>query len=540
MIAPKFIERCARPYSRMAMSYDATVGLPFFLRARKAFEELTSRYGINFRTAADIGCGTGLFARYLTESFRVPVIAVDLSNDMLRIAARNCNGLNVRLLRQDIRQLRLPRPVDLITCNFDTLNHLIGEGDLEQTFRRVYWNLKPGGHFIFDSVTNCGPLGPSQRYVRRFRMRRRTVVQQVRWDPRARLLSVVVSIRSPGDMKPTVEVHRERAYSPDEISRALHGAGFSIRGVHDAATLALPGMCPPRIIVVAQKARRDNGADPNGPISLAMGGSMYLHEPNDQFSDHDLGQLPRQRTGALLTNQLQMPPFETITGFPTGGSSLNAGQIARINQTAEFIKNSWNGSSPIASVRVTGYINSDEWQRELGEQRAVAVRDALVTALGRLRSTLPSQIRWVIEDRGFSPLAKVEIYLWAGPTPPSVPPLVRIPSPAEAARRIVPLGPETPEQRIQRILRTLPPAPPPKRSFNQMFWRRVDEQLDSAMSRLNIPHSMRSHIRDGAHAAIRRGSEAVLNQIVAATDLPTQVQEAIRTTVRGLLDVPIQ
>ena len=170
----------------------------------------------------------------------------------------------------------------------------------------------------------------------------------------------------------------------------------------------------------------------------------------------------------------------------------------------------------------------------------MAVRDALVTALGRLRSTLPGQIRWVIEDRGFSPLAKVEIYLWAGSTPPPVPPLVRIPSPAEAARRIVPLGPETPEQRIQRILRTLPPAPPPKRSFNQMFWRRVDEQLDSAMSRLNVPHSLRSHIRDGAHAAIRRGSEAVLNQIVAATDLPTQIQEAIRTTVRGLLDVPIQ
>jgi predicted TPR repeat methyltransferase len=57
--------RVARPYTELAAMYDATLGVPFFVGARKAFEELVRRYGINFRSAADIGCGTGLFARYL-------------------------------------------------------------------------------------------------------------------------------------------------------------------------------------------------------------------------------------------------------------------------------------------------------------------------------------------------------------------------------------------------------------------------------------------------------------------------------------------
>jgi hypothetical protein len=234
-----------------------------------------------------------------------------------------------------------------------------------------------------------------------------------------------------------------------------------------------------------------------------------------------------------------MPPHETISGFPPDGASLNAAQIASLNRTADFIARSWTGTAPITSVRVTGYINPNEWQSGLGERRATAVRDALVTALGRLRPGLATRIRWITEDRGFSSFAKVDIFLWAGPTQPPVPPLIRIPSPAEAARRLVPPGPETPEQRIQRILRELPPAPPTRRSFSQMFWQRVDEQLNSVMSRLNVPTALRGYLRDGVHAAIRRGSEALLNEVVGATRLPGEAQEAIRTTARALLEVPV-
>jgi SAM-dependent methyltransferase len=243
----------ALPYSRFASNYDVTIGIPFFRQTRDFFERLVSRYGITFRSAADIGCGTGLFARHLQVSRDISVFAVDLSEPMLRIAARNCCGTNVVLMRQDIRYLTLPRQVDLITANFDTLNHLVRVDDLRQALRRIFDNLNPGGHFVFDLVTDCLPLGPAHSYVRRFVRRRQSVTQAVRLDPLRKLLSIIVSISVPGLMVPIIERHRERVYSPREIGAALSAAGFVIRGIHDAATLALVNRCPARIVVVARK-----------------------------------------------------------------------------------------------------------------------------------------------------------------------------------------------------------------------------------------------------------------------------------------------
>ena len=247
---------------------------------------------------------------------------------------------------------------------------------------------------------------------------------------------------------------------------------------------------------------------------------------------------PLSITGGGL--QLRLPPAETITGYQPGVAWLTGAQLARVNRVAEMIARSWGTSAPFASIRLTGYVASSESQPDLGQNRAVAVRDALITALGRLSPGTATRIRWMIEDRGLGDTAKVEIHLWAGPTAAPVPPLVRIPSPAEVARRIVPLRPETVEERIQRILRTAPPPPLPRRTFTQMFWQRLDDRLNSVMNRFGVPQSLRGPLRNGAHAAITRGSEALLKQILGASELPGNVQEAITGTIKGLLQVPLR
>ena len=242
-----------RPYSQFAATYDRTLGIRVFLRIRRTFETLVKHYGIKFRSAADLGCGTGLFACYLSRSRGIPVFAVDLSREMLRAAVRNCDGLNVRFLQQDIRCLRLPYPVDLLTANFDTLNHLVRDSDLQMAFRRIHENLQPDGHLYFDLVTPCQPLGGGRSYMRRLRTTSPQVIQQIRWDPRRKILSIFVVLHSPGSPPSTVEVLRERAYSLSEVGRWLMEAGFVIRGVHDEATLSAADGCPARIIVVVEK-----------------------------------------------------------------------------------------------------------------------------------------------------------------------------------------------------------------------------------------------------------------------------------------------
>lgn len=242
------------PYSDIAHDYDCTVGLPFFLQVRAYFEKLVQRYGIGFRSAADLGCGTGLFACYLNLCWRVPVYAVDNSTAMLREARRNCRGANVCFLQQDIRCLALPSPVDLITANFDTLNHLRTPTGLRVAFRRIAANLRPAGHFYFDILTPCQSAREYQVFIRDRCMLRSWLEQQIRWEPRTRLVQTTVRRRSAGCCTPIVGRVTERVYSANEIGAWLAEARFIIRGVHDAETLCVATNCPARVIIVAQKA----------------------------------------------------------------------------------------------------------------------------------------------------------------------------------------------------------------------------------------------------------------------------------------------
>jgi SAM-dependent methyltransferase len=242
-----------RPYSLLAEAYDDIVGRKFFLLVRDAFEHIVARHRIGFASVADLGCGTGLFARYLNRLWRVPVFGVDISPAMLRVAASNCRGTKVTLLRQDLLRLALPRPVDLITANFDTVNHLVGDGDLPRLFRRVFRHLHPGGHFIFDFITPCNPPDEMTVHFRRSADGRKDVAQRIRWVPTRRLFLYDIMFRDPASPRGRMELHRERAYSPQEVASWLMEAGFMLRDVLDAATLRRATVCPSRVIVVAQK-----------------------------------------------------------------------------------------------------------------------------------------------------------------------------------------------------------------------------------------------------------------------------------------------
>jgi SAM-dependent methyltransferase len=243
----------ARPYSRLAASYDIALGIRSFIGTRAAFEALIRRYGIQFRSAADIGCGTGLFACYLNRCWGVSVFGVDRSPEMLAMATRNDAGSNVCFILQDIRCLRLPSSVDLITANFDTMNHLLTAQELNMAFRRVWENLTPGGHFIFDVITPCQPLAATETYTRRLGSGKRKAVQRIRWNPSRKILSISVITMSPSSTVPTFEAHHERAYAPAAVARWLMDGGFLIRGVHDATTLCVARGCPQRILVIARK-----------------------------------------------------------------------------------------------------------------------------------------------------------------------------------------------------------------------------------------------------------------------------------------------
>lgn len=104
-------------------------------------------HGIRPRVIVDLACGTGNTAIPWARRGRT-IIGVDVSEAMLRVARRKSS--RVHWVRQNLATLKLDARADLVTCQFDALNHLLDANDLQQVFVRVFRVLRPGGLFQFD------------------------------------------------------------------------------------------------------------------------------------------------------------------------------------------------------------------------------------------------------------------------------------------------------------------------------------------------------------------------------------------------------
>lgn len=106
------------------------------------------------RAVCDLGCGTGTTALEFARR-GLEVFAVDNSPTICRLARQKARRarLLVRFLRADMTTFRLPRRVDLVTCEFASLNHVRRKQDLGRVARAVARALRPGGYFLFDINT---------------------------------------------------------------------------------------------------------------------------------------------------------------------------------------------------------------------------------------------------------------------------------------------------------------------------------------------------------------------------------------------------
>jgi SAM-dependent methyltransferase len=242
------------PYATFAPLYDALLGDAMFPLIKRNFEWLVRRYGIRFRSAADVACGTGTFVRYLWQ-WGVPVFGIDRAMAMLRIAIQKNRENGAKFLQQDLRQLQLPYPVDLITCHFDSLNYLLSTRDLLKALCRFRANLAQGGYAIFDMVTDCSPEPKLSVSVQRFNLPGVSSIWAIAQDP-ARQLRVVTIHNffaiGAGKYRREREVHAQRQYPVGAVVELLVRCGFNVCGVHDAASFAAATPMTYRAIYVAR------------------------------------------------------------------------------------------------------------------------------------------------------------------------------------------------------------------------------------------------------------------------------------------------
>lgn len=95
----------------------------------------------------DVCCGAAhVTAEVIARGYRVT--GIDNSEQLVRRAKVKCPEGNFSV--QDVRALGLRRVFDAALSTFDSLNHVLSEGDLQASLEAVRKSLQPGGLFLFD------------------------------------------------------------------------------------------------------------------------------------------------------------------------------------------------------------------------------------------------------------------------------------------------------------------------------------------------------------------------------------------------------
>ena len=149
-------------YTKLAHLYDWTGVVDFSIDIADIIQQTAAQHGITMPgPLLDLGCGTGETACLLAKA-GWQVIGVDWAEAMLDEARRKVAeagiGQNIKLNVGDIRNTRLSKPVPMVYCVYDTVNHMLVTPDLEALFASAHRNLLPGGVFLFDVNTEANFL----------------------------------------------------------------------------------------------------------------------------------------------------------------------------------------------------------------------------------------------------------------------------------------------------------------------------------------------------------------------------------------------
>lgn len=223
---------------------------------------LTEQLRQERNTVLDLGCGTGTLTELLARR-GYDMIGIDLSEEMLRIAVdkRDRSGLDILYLCQDMRELELYGTVGAVVSVCDSVNYLLEEEDVVQTFRLVNNYLYPEGLFIFDFNTAykyAEILGDTT--IAEDREECSFIWENTYYEEeRINEYDLSIFVREEGDhYRKFQETHLQRGYTLREMRGMVEAAGLLFLEAIDADTHGKVTQESERIYIVARKGCTEN------------------------------------------------------------------------------------------------------------------------------------------------------------------------------------------------------------------------------------------------------------------------------------------
>ena len=207
----------------------------------------------------ELGCGTGSFTQIMKKK-GYDIMGIDMSPEMLNIARNKAAeaGLDIMYLEQDMRELDLYCTAGTIVSVCDSINYLIEDEDVIETFRLVNNFLYPGGIFIFDFNT---------LYKYRDVIGDATIAENREdcsfiWDnyyheeEHINEYDLTIFVRTSGEedvFRRFSETHYQRGYTVEDMKYYLKEAGLELVTIVDADTHKAPTAESQRIYIVARE-----------------------------------------------------------------------------------------------------------------------------------------------------------------------------------------------------------------------------------------------------------------------------------------------
>ena len=181
------------------------------------------------RTVLDLACGTGSLTRELALR-GYEMIGADQSPEMLAEAAEKNRGaapIEPIFLCQSMEKLDLYGTIDACVCCLDSVNYVTDPKKLARAFQRVHLFLMPGGLFLFD-VNTLEKLAGLDGQVFLDETEDAYCVWRAEFSRRicTYFMDIFRLDPSTGQWDRGEELHRERAYTVEELTSLLEGAGF--------------------------------------------------------------------------------------------------------------------------------------------------------------------------------------------------------------------------------------------------------------------------------------------------------------------------
>ena len=204
----------------------------------------------------ELGCGTGSFTLNMAKR-GYDIIGIDMSSDMLDIARKKTasEGLDVMYLEQDMRELDLYCTCGTVLSVCDSINYLLEDDDVIETFKLVNNFLFPNGVFIFDFNT----LHKYRDVIGDVTIAENREDCSFIWDNYYHEeehineydLTIFAKCGEGDVFKRSVETHYQRGYTLEEMKSFVEKSGLKFIACYDADTHEAPTDESERIYIVA-------------------------------------------------------------------------------------------------------------------------------------------------------------------------------------------------------------------------------------------------------------------------------------------------